>query len=97
VTIAKKALWLAKLSAIQSVLSAVPERDKSKRVAATVVENFNALVADVGKEIPELRDALPQQVSLRGEFMRIGQADISFLDLEILAEQVCNLLKLVES
>ena len=57
---------------------------------------FNKVRKEIGEEYPDLKDALPAEISTRGPGASMGKAMATFLDLEILCEQVLNLLSLVD-
>lgn len=74
------------------------ETDKVKATSASVaiVENLNKLIDDIVNMLPDLKDHLPARVNPRGPFAHMGSASVTYLDLEILAEQILAVLNSVE-
>lgn len=94
--ISRKQVVAAKLQGVMSTLERTPPGHKKNPVSLELAQEFNKILDVIAAEYPELKDDLPAQLSTRGFGSNMGVASVSFLDLEIICEQVLNLLALVE-
>ena len=83
----------AKLRAIRSTLERTPSQEKQNQAGIDLANNFNEMLTQVGSLLPELKEELPKPISA-GIFAHMGKANVTYLDLEVLAEQVLALLDL---
>lgn len=95
--IAPQTLLRAKLQGIRTTLERTPPADKKNRVALALLNDFNDIMQALGEHFPDIASALPKRVTSRSSALRrVGQSEITFLDLEALCEQALNLLALVD-
>ncbi|MDA0813825.1 MAG: hypothetical protein O3C21_15720 [Verrucomicrobia bacterium] len=87
----------AKARSFKSTLRSATPEEKKGHAGIGLAENFNRILADVGEAHPDLKDSLPAPLTLKGAFSEVGKSDTSYLDLEILADQLLALLDLVEN
>lgn len=94
--IPKKKLIAAKIRGVMSTLERTPPNQKKNHVSLDLAFGFNEIRKEVGEEYPDLKDDLPVEISTRGPGTSLGVAMVTFLDLEILCEQLLNLVSLVD-
>jgi hypothetical protein len=87
----------AKVQAIISVLENTTPKEREGRVGAHLVEEFNALLQEVGNAIPEAAPHLPKRIPMRPQFSHAGISPIGYVDLMIMAAQVLRVLGVIES
>ena len=94
--ISKKRIIDAKLKGVMNTLERTPPSEKKNHISLDLAFEFNKIRKDVGEQYPELKDDLPGDISTRGPGTSLGVAMVTFLDLEILCEQLLNLVDLVD-
>jgi hypothetical protein len=83
----------AKVLAYQQTLEGKSGAAKSGRVSIQLAQQFNAIVDEIKREFSETATHLPQPIRWTGPAARIAQqADVTFLDLEMLLNQVLAVL-----
>ena len=85
-----------KLRAIRSTLDKVPHDKKQGPAGLDVARNFNTILKEVSSAFPDIAADLPKPLAERGAFDVMGKVDASYLDIEILSEQVLGLLDLAD-
>lgn len=76
----------ADIEAYKFILGKATEKQKQGWVSSTTTEEFNALVGKIRKAVPEMAPDLPGTIPLGLG----GDAQIKFLELEIMVERVLN-------
>lgn len=95
--ISKSDLIRAKLKGIMTTLERAPAGEKKNRISMALADDFNSVLQSIADEYEELKDALPKRIERpRGALATIGQAELTFMDLEAMCEQALNLLNLVD-
>jgi hypothetical protein len=89
-------LLKARLNSIKATLERASEKQKGGPAGTALAENFNRILEEVGTAFPELKSALPARITSLGPLARVGSSDVSYLDLEVFAEQVLSLLQFVQ-
>jgi len=95
IEIPKADLVHAKVRAFIETLKEHTEPTKAVHISLSLGENFNNLLAEVANEYPEVANALPRHISSTGAFFSTGKAEATYLDLEIYARQIANMLGLI--
>ena len=85
------------LEGIKDTLIGASERQKSNQVSLTVANDFNKLLQKVVDEYPDIKEALPEPIPFHRQLQINGLAAVSFLDLEVKANQVIKVIELLES
>jgi len=93
----KVQLLKVKAQAIRRTLEKASEKSKGSHVTKPVAEQFNELVEEIGNQFPSVQSALPKRIESTTDFAIMGLADVTYLDLEMFAEQVLSILELLES
>ena len=93
---AKSRLLQAKVRAFIDALQEHTEPTKAVHISLSLSENFNNLLVEAGREFPELAEALPRHISSTGAFYSAGKAEATYLDVEIYARQIANMLGVVD-
>lgn len=92
----KLELLQARLLSFKTVLAATSEKAKRHNVARPVAENFNQLLEDIAVHFLFLQSSLPKPISFNSDAAMVaGQSDVDYIGLEIMAEQVLAILKIV--
>jgi hypothetical protein len=86
----------AKVQACKHTLDGKSGKENDGRVSIQIAQQFNALVDEIKKESPDAAPHLPQHIAWTGPFARIEQADVTFLDLEIMVNQVLAVLDVLQ-
>ncbi len=71
-------------------------KQKADPVSVALAENFNALLGEIAAELPAVASSLPKPVPIGGLNWDMQLADIDYLGLEILTDQVLVVLDVVE-
>lgn len=88
----------AKVNAILDVLGGVPSQRAEQKVAPALLEQFNGILEEIAKEFPQHAKELPQPLKTKNAlFAAHGMTDIKYLDLQMVASQVMNILGVIES
>ncbi len=86
----------AKVSAYKHTLEGKSSKEKERHVAIHVAEEFNSFMEEIKKEAPEAAPHLPKPLTWKGIAAQDMQiADVTFLDLEMLLNQVLAVLDVV--
>lgn len=94
--IPKVRLLKARARAFKTTLAQASSKEKQAKAGVGLAENFNAIVKDIGEEYPDLKDSLPSRITSLSALRSLGQSDASYLDVEVLADQVLALLDIME-
>lgn len=78
------------------MLRPIANHDKKNKLSGHVAKEFNKLLAQIRIELPAIADQVPQDIPMSFEKLDRGSGNsaITFLDFELLAEQVITLLDL---
>jgi hypothetical protein len=88
-------LLKAKAMSIQTALGRAPASAKGGPRTRVMAEEFNRLVDQISTDYPSVASALPQPIKPSMKFPT--QAKANYIDLEILAQQVVEILSLIEA
>lgn len=94
--ISKKRLIVASVQGVMKTLERTPASEKKNLIALQLAIDVNKTIATIAETYPEIVGALPSPLSTRGPSTTMGKAPASFLDLEILCEQLLNLIGMVD-
>jgi hypothetical protein len=83
----------AKVQAYKHTLDGKSSQEKDGRVSIQIAQQFNAIVDEIKKELPGTASHLPQSIGWTSPFARLQQADVTFLDLEMMVNQVLAVLE----
>ncbi len=86
----------AKLVAYKNTLDGKSSKEKREHISIQIAAQFNGFLEQIKKEAPESGPHLPQPITWQGigaDHFQI--ADISFLDLEMLVNQVLAVLNVI--
>ena len=89
-------LMRARLNSLKTTLERASEKQKNGPAGKALAENFNAILQEIETAFPDLKSSLPARITARGPFAHMGAADVSYLDLEVFAEQALSLLQFVQ-
>ena len=89
-------LLRARLTSLKTTLERASEKQKNGPAGKALAENFNTILQEIETTFPDLKSSLPARVTSHGPFADKGAADVSYLDLEVFAEQTLSLLQLVQ-
>ena len=87
----------ASLKAIVDTLATKLPSAKKDHVAMGLAEQFNAIIKEVAAKHPEAALGLPTLIAPHHFYSDFGKAPVTYLDLEIMAAQVMNILSALES
>jgi hypothetical protein len=96
VSINKAAILKAKALSIKTTLAKASEEAKGHRVTRLMAGEFNGLLDQVKTECPEVAFALPQPITSH-HMPFAGVSDATYIDLEILTEQLISILEAVDA
>jgi hypothetical protein len=83
----------AKVQAYKHILDGKTAKEKEKHVSTAVAEEFNGLLEEIKKAVPETAPHLPQPITSTSFFARdLRVSDVKYLDLELLLSQVLAVL-----
>jgi hypothetical protein len=86
----------AKVQAYKHTLDAKSGKEKEGRISIQIAQQFNGIVDEVKKESRNAAPHLPQHITWTGPFARIQQADVTFLDLETMVNQILAILDVLQ-
>ena len=86
----------AKVQALKHTLEGKSGKEKDGRVSIQIAQQFNGILDEVKKESPDAAPHLPQHITWNSPFARLQQADVTFLDLEIMVNQVLAILDVLK-
>ena len=88
----------AKVQAIKTVLDKASAKERESRVATHLAQQFNDVLKEIGAAYPDAAPHLPKPIPSSVSLLRRnGLSDVSYMDLMVFAEQVLNVLSVVES
>ncbi len=87
----------AKVTAFKDTLERTPPAHKSNRISTHTAAEFNGIVEEIRAEVPDAASYLPKRIEASTSFRRMAVADITFIELEMLAGQVLNILNVLKS
>jgi hypothetical protein len=85
----------ARVQAYKHTLEGKSGKEKDGRVSVQTAQQFNGIVDEVKKQAPDAAPHLPPHITWNSPFAKIQQADATFLDLEIMVNQVLAILDVV--
>src|SRR4051794_28518924 len=85
----------AKVIAYKNTLEAKSSTEKNKHVAIAVAQQFNGFLEEIKKESSVAAPHLPHPVTWKGHAADFQKADVTYLDLELLVNQVLAVLDVV--
>jgi hypothetical protein len=87
----------AKVLAVKHTLDGKSSKEKGERISIQTAQQFNAVIDEIKKASPEAAPHLPQPIHWGGHIARLAsQAEVSFLDLEIMVNQVLAVLDVLQ-
>lgn len=86
----------AKVQACKHTLDSKSDKEKDGRVSIQIAQQFNAIIDEIKKEASEVAPHLPQHIEWNSPFARVQQADVTFLDLEMMLNQVIAVLDVIQ-
>jgi len=87
----------ANVQAYKHTLDGKSSKEKDGLVSIQIAKQFNAIVDQIKKEAPDAAPHLPQSIEWTGPFSQMQLADVNFLDLEMMLNQVVAVLDVVRS
>lgn len=81
----------ATVLAYKSTLESRPAKEKKERVSIQIAQQANTIVDDTTKAFPEASAHLPQRIRWNEMYLS-GPAGVSFLELEMMLNQVLAIL-----
>jgi hypothetical protein len=85
-----------KVLAVKYTLDGKSSKEKEGRISIQIAQQFNGMVDEIKKESPDAAPHLPQHITVTSPFARIQQADVTFLDLEIMINQMLAVLDVLQ-
>ena len=82
----------AKVSAYKATLTPKTHKEKEGRISIQMAQQVNAFVEEIKKEAHEAATHLPQPIGWDSPFARVAQAEVSFLELEMMLNQILAVL-----
>ena len=92
----KSELLKARTRSIKSTLRDATQEQKKGHAGISLAENFNKILRDIAEMHPDLASSLPSEITWKGPFAQMRMSDVSYLDLEVMVDQVLALLDLME-
>ena len=87
----------ATINAFKLTLDGKSSKEKQQHVSIQIAEQFNAVVEKMKIEFPEHASHLPREITWGGANARHFRiADVTFLDFELLLNQVLAVLEVLE-
>ncbi len=87
----------AKMLAVKHTLDGESGKEKDGRISIQTAQQFNTVIEEIKKASPEAAPHLPQPIHWGGHVARLAsQAEVSFLDLEIMVNQVLAVLDVLQ-
>lgn len=86
----------AKVLAYKGTLDGRAASQKAGRVSTQIAEQFNAIVEEIKKAVPEAAPHMPHtitSITVPGS----GKSDVTFLDLEMMLNEVVGVLDLLRA
>jgi hypothetical protein len=86
----------AKVLAYKNTLDGRAASQKAGRVSTLIAEQFNAIVEEIKKALPEAASHMPPtitSITVPGS----GKSDVTFLDLEMMLNQVVSVLDVLRA
>ena len=92
----KKEILKAKIRAFKTTLQNATPKQKEGRLSIQLAKNFNGLIVEVGENFSDIKEDMPEEITWTGHFARLDSSDVTYLDVEILADQILALLDLLD-
>lgn len=92
----KLVLLKARVRSLKSTLQNASSKEKSNSAGTALAMNFNKIVEDTAKVYPDLKDSLPASITSDGPFSHMGVSDVTYLDLEVFADQLIAMLDVMD-
>lgn len=86
----------ARARSFKSTLQNASSKEKEGHAGTALVQNFNKIIDETGLTYPDLKESLPEYITIDGIFAHMGKSDVTYLDLEVLADQLLAMLDLVD-
>lgn len=85
----------ANVQAFKHTLDGKSTKEKGGLVSIQIAQQFNAIVDQIKREVPDAAPHMPQPITWTGPFERLQQSDVAFLDFEMMLNQVLAVLDVV--
>jgi hypothetical protein len=85
------------LLAFKTTLERQGQIEKDKRVTIDFAKRFNSLIQKIKSESSEAAEHLPESLTWSDPWKQAGLADIKYLELEVLVEQILGVVDLLQS
>jgi hypothetical protein len=82
------------MAVLRDALKNISEDNKKNKASLHQVEDFNEKLKGIKAECPEAVEHLPKELATKSRFNRVGQTDITLLDLEVQADRVLRVVAL---
>ena len=89
-------LLKARAGAFKTTLGQATSDEKQGNAGVGLAENFNKILGDIRKAFPELESSLPQPIKSTTSLRKIAQSNASYLDVQVLADQILALLEIAD-
>ncbi len=87
----------ATIMAFKNTLEGKSAKEKEKHISIQIAAQFNSIVDNIKKEFPDAASHLPQPITWNGiAAMDMQIADITFLDFEMLLNQMLGILEVIQ-
>ena len=81
-----------KVDSFKANLERAPSKQQEGPISVALAENFNALMGEIATEFPAVASSLPKPALMGGLGWDMQLADVNYLDLHILTDQVLAIL-----
>ena len=81
-----------KVDSFKANLETAPSKQQEGPISVALAENFNALMGEIATEFPAVASSLPKPALMGGLGWDMQLADVNYLDLHILTDQVLAIL-----
>ena len=85
-----------KVDSFKANLESAPSKQKEGPISVALAEDFNALLGEIATEFPAVVSSLPKPGLMGGLGWDMQLADINYLDLRILTDQLLAVLDVGE-
>jgi hypothetical protein len=83
-----------RLGTLKATMESKPQGEKKGLIARATADHFNGILKDIADSFPEIASKLPKPITATSMLARnMRLADCSFLDLELLMNDVITILK----
>ncbi len=92
----KLRIFKIQAESMRKSLSGNSEKDKSHSINQQIADRFNDILKEIREGEPEASEFLPSPITTTGDNKILGIADVSYMDLEILLDQLIATLSEIE-